>query len=151
MNIQINQIDEGIISYLQKRGMCCHKEIRLWIKTGTGNSEPKNFLMSPDMVSLRLQLRRWPSKNRQSTVRWTFGLFTCLRLSATTWWGSKVWCITTSITGLPAVSEETTGSNDSETRVWAFCLHVKCSLSVYFQFCILYLFPTLQAKYSKWT
>lgn len=128
MNIQINQIDEGIISYLQKLGMRCHKDIKLWIKAGAGDSEPKNLLMSLDMVSLRLQLRRRPSWNRQSTVRWTFGLSTCLRLSATTWWGLKVWCITTSITGLPAVSEETTGSNDSETRVWAF----KFSLSVYF-------------------
>ena len=46
----------------------------------------------------------FPLRNRTSTVRCTFGLFTSRLLSATTWLRSTVWCNTTRIVGLPTVN-----------------------------------------------
>ena len=79
------------------------RSVNLFITWGAGT--PRAFWISYHAISLRLHFRSLPSWNRQSTVRRTFGLVTCLLLSATTWLGLKVWCNTTRIVGFPTVNK----------------------------------------------
>ena len=79
------------------------RSVNLFITWGAGT--PRAFWISYHAISLRLHFRSLPSWNRQSTVRRTFGLVTCLLLSATTWLGLKVWCNTTRIVGFSTVNK----------------------------------------------